>query len=152
MPVGSTGTIAGGPQTGSGYTWYMVNWANGYSGWSVQDYLAITQSDGVTLVSKAIADGTTEQAGAAFTQSWTMRNSGTSTWTTGTYGYTLNFESGSRMGATTTYVTLANPVVPGSTVTISVPLTALPRPAATRRRGGCTPPPPAAPGRPSATP
>ena len=80
--------------------------------------------DGATLVSKAIADGTTEQAGAAFTQSWTMRNSGTSTWTTGTYGYTLNFESGSRMGATTTYVTLANPVAPGSTVTISVPLTA----------------------------
>ncbi|MEI6077838.1 MAG: DUF6531 domain-containing protein, partial [Verrucomicrobiota bacterium] len=37
---GSQGTIASGPQSASGYTWWYINWANGYSGWSVQDYIA----------------------------------------------------------------------------------------------------------------
>ena len=40
---GAIGTISGGPQTGSGYTWWYIDWKNGFSGWSVQDYLqAIT--------------------------------------------------------------------------------------------------------------
>ena len=84
----------------------------------------VAGQDGARFVSKTIADGTQEQATAAFTQIWTMRNSGTSTWTTGLQGYTLNFESGSQMGAAQTYVTLANPVAPGGTATFSVAMTA----------------------------
>src|SRR5262249_4759087 len=36
-PDGSRGTIAGGPASGSGFTWWSVNWDNGFSGWSVQN-------------------------------------------------------------------------------------------------------------------
>src|SRR5438132_712633 len=67
--------------------------------------------DGGTLVSKTLADGTQENAGSAFTQSWTMRNSGTTTWSPGTYGYTINFTSGSQMGGAS-YITLANSLAP----------------------------------------
>jgi hypothetical protein len=39
--AGEQGVIFGGPQTGSGYTWWNINWDDGYSGWSVQDGLAV---------------------------------------------------------------------------------------------------------------
>jgi hypothetical protein len=38
--VDSRGTISSGPASGSGFTWWNINWDNGFSGWSVQDYLA----------------------------------------------------------------------------------------------------------------
>lgn len=41
MPSGSIGEIHSGPSTGSGYTWWQVQWSgNGLIGYSVQDYLA----------------------------------------------------------------------------------------------------------------
>jgi Divergent InlB B-repeat domain len=36
---GSQGTITSGPTSANGYTWWDISWNNGYSGWSVQDYL-----------------------------------------------------------------------------------------------------------------
>jgi uncharacterized protein YraI len=45
MPAGTTGTVVGGPQTGSGYTWWQVQTSLG-TGWAVQDWLA--ETDGGT--------------------------------------------------------------------------------------------------------
>ena len=41
---GSRGAISSGPQSGSGYTWWYINWDDGYSGWSAQDYLVSVPS------------------------------------------------------------------------------------------------------------
>jgi uncharacterized protein YraI len=38
---GSRGIVIGGPQSANGFTWYQITWDNGYSGWSVQDYLIL---------------------------------------------------------------------------------------------------------------
>jgi hypothetical protein len=40
QPLGATGTIAGGPVSQQGYTWWSVNYDNSCDGWSVQDYLS----------------------------------------------------------------------------------------------------------------
>jgi len=42
---GSKGTIASGTsQTANGYTWWYINWDNGYTGWSAQNYLQLIPS------------------------------------------------------------------------------------------------------------
>ncbi|MCO5218946.1 MAG: SH3 domain-containing protein [Thermomicrobiales bacterium] len=38
LPSGTTGTVIGGPSTGSGYTWWKIQTSRG-TGWSVQDWL-----------------------------------------------------------------------------------------------------------------
>jgi D-alanyl-D-alanine carboxypeptidase len=38
LPAGTTGTITGGPQSASGYTWWSVSTGRG-SGWVVQDWI-----------------------------------------------------------------------------------------------------------------
>ncbi len=45
MPAGTTGKVVGGPQTGSGYTWWQLETSYG-TGWAVQDWL--TETDGGT--------------------------------------------------------------------------------------------------------
>jgi hypothetical protein len=37
--LGSMGTVAGGPTTAGGHTWWQVNWDNGLSGWSIGEYI-----------------------------------------------------------------------------------------------------------------
>ena len=82
-------------------------------------------ADGATLISQTIADGTVMSPGQVFTKTWTLRNSGTTTWTPGGQGHTLNFAAGSdRMDAAATALTLANPIAPNGQVTFSVQLTA----------------------------
>lgn len=82
-------------------------------------------ADGATLISQTIADGTVMSPGQVFTKTWTLRNSGTTTWTPGAQGHTLNFAAGSdRMDAAATALTLANPIAPNGQVTFSVQLTA----------------------------
>lgn len=71
------------------------------------------------FVSETIADNTVEQANATFTKSWTLKNTGTCTWTT---AYTLTLDSGEAMGGGS--VNLTQDVAPGATVTVSVNLTA----------------------------
>ena len=67
-----------------------------------------------------VPDGTKYDPGATFTKTWRLRNIGTCTWTT---GYTMVFDSGEKMG-TTTSVPLPNSVAPGQTVDVSVNMTA----------------------------
>jgi hypothetical protein len=72
------------------------------------------------FVSETIPDGTAFTPGAAFTKTWTLKNAGTCTWST---GYSLVFDSGSQMGAPAS-VPLTAAVAPGATVTLSAAMTA----------------------------
>lgn len=67
-----------------------------------------------------IADGTIVQPGETFVKTWRVRNSGTTTWTT---GYSLRFVSGDRMGAPNS-VPMPCEVKPGDVVDLSVTLRA----------------------------
>lgn len=67
-----------------------------------------------------VPDGTRYDAGATFTKTWRLRNSGTCTWTT---SYTMAFERGTQMGSTAS-VAMPSSVAPGSTVDVSVNMTA----------------------------
>jgi hypothetical protein len=67
--LGSPGTIVDGPQPGNAYTWWYINWDNGYSGWSVQDYLTLITS---TPTISSIFPVT----GANFAQTITVNGSG----------------------------------------------------------------------------
>jgi hypothetical protein len=66
-----------------------------------------------------IPDNTTIDAGRAFTKTWSLLNNGTCTWST---SYSLQFDSGDEMGGST--VAVGSSIAPGSTVSISVRLTA----------------------------
>jgi hypothetical protein len=49
--IGAFGTVMNGPQTGSGYTWWQINFDSGVDGWVVQDYLTKVTLAGATTVS-----------------------------------------------------------------------------------------------------
>ena len=67
-----------------------------------------------------VPDGEQKAANATFVKTWRLRNSGTCTWST---GYSVVFVSGNAMGGPATQA-LTGSIVPGSTVDISVNLTA----------------------------
>ncbi len=67
-----------------------------------------------------IPDNTYISPGTTFTKTWTLKNSGSCTWTT---GYALVFASGEQMGGQT-YTNLPGNVLPGQTINVSVNLTA----------------------------
>ena len=66
-----------------------------------------------------IPDNTVITAGATFTKTWALQNTGSCTWTT---GYTINFLSGTQMGGKATNLTAS--VAPSANVQVSVSLTA----------------------------
>ena len=118
------------PTTAGTYTeqWRMNSASNSAFGDTPTITIVVPQAataDGATYVSKTIPDNTTENAGASFTQTWTMKNTGTSVWTSGTYGYTFN-RVGSTvvLGESTYYVQLGSAVSPGGTATFSMQFTA----------------------------
>ena len=43
---GTTGTVTGGPTNANGYNWWSISYANGISGWSVEDYLQAYTAQG----------------------------------------------------------------------------------------------------------
>src|SRR5438874_2470055 len=55
-------------------------------------------ADSASYVGQTIADGTAEPAGQNFTKTWTIKNSGTTTWNS---GYSLQYVSGSVCAHTT---------------------------------------------------
>ena len=69
-------------------------------------------------VSQSIADDTIFLPSEAFTITWRLKNTGTSTWTV---GYALRFYSGNTFGAPTE-VLLNRVALPGETVDISIPM------------------------------
>lgn len=66
-------------------------------------------------------DNTVVEAGAAFTKTWRLKNTGSCTWTS---SYVLLFDSGDQMGASATAAITSGSIAPGETVDISVNLTA----------------------------
>lgn len=125
---GQQGIVTAGPTNATlnevPHVWYNVSWSTApTSGWSAEEGLDKVLTDGASFVSKTISDNTTMTPGQNFTQVFRMRNSGTTTWTPGANDYTLNFVSGSQMGAPS-YVTLTSSVSPGNEVDISITMTA----------------------------
>jgi hypothetical protein len=83
--------------------------------------LAGTLADRAEFVADVtVPDGSNYSGGAAFTKTWRMKNTGTSTWTS---AYSLIFLNGSQMNAPAT-VSLQGDVPPGQTVDITVNMAA----------------------------
>ena len=101
--VGPSGTIAVG----------------GYSTIWVQ--IVVTGSDAATFVSETIPDNTQEAAGAGYSQVWTIKNSGTTTWGS---SYTLQYVSGNAGCNHAAAATLSVPIVPNASVNWSLNCTA----------------------------
>jgi len=80
-----------------------------------------TSGDKVTFVADVtIPDGTVLSPGAAFTKTWKLQNTGTTTWTT---SYSLEFVSGQDMG-TVKSVPISTSVAPGAQIDVSVDMLA----------------------------
>jgi len=71
-------------------------------------------------VSQSIADDTVFAPGQTFTMTWTLKNSGTSTWTA---AYLLRYYSGNTFGATKE-IAIGREVLPGGQIDISLQMTA----------------------------
>ena len=79
-----------------------------------------TKTDAATYVSETIPDNTKVNGGASFTKTWTIRNSGTSTWNS---SYKLRWVSGS-LSTSHSDIPISGSVAPGGTYTFSVPMKA----------------------------
>ncbi len=77
-------------------------------------------ADGATFVSETIPDNTVMNAGQGFTKTWTIRNSGTTTWNS---NYKLRWVSGGNL-SNHNDVAITSTVPPGGSYTFSVPMTA----------------------------
>lgn len=71
-------------------------------------------------IGQSITDNTKFDPGQTFTMTWTVKNAGTTTWTT---AYCFRFFSGEQLGAPAT-IQMPKEVKPGDTVELSVPMTA----------------------------
>jgi hypothetical protein len=71
-------------------------------------------------VSQSIADDTVFKPGEAFTMTWTLKNTGTSTWTT---GYLLRFFAGNTFGAPKE-IPISRAVTPGGEIDIAIQMKA----------------------------
>jgi hypothetical protein len=71
-------------------------------------------------VSQSVADGTIFAPGQAFTITWRLKNTGTSTWTD---GYLLRYYSGDTLGATKE-IPIGQEVLPGGEIDISIDMKA----------------------------
>jgi hypothetical protein len=86
--------------------------------------LPVTQ-DRVEWISQVPADGTVMSPNAAFKVSWTIKNVGQSTWTT---GFSIRHFSGDRMGVGLTGAySFPKQVLPGETVTLTIDFIAPPQ-------------------------
>lgn len=85
-PIGSTGTVLGGPTVANGYTWWEIDWSNStLQGWSVQTYLAVLSSPTSTPTSTTSFDFSLSNNGAAtVTQGGSVVRSITTTLSAGT--------------------------------------------------------------------
>ncbi len=77
-------------------------------------------TDRAAFIGETVLDDTVFKPGTAFTKTWTLRNAGTCTWTT---GYALSFYDGEQMGGPNA-VPLSKSVAPGESITVAVDLTA----------------------------
>jgi hypothetical protein len=71
-------------------------------------------------VSQSIPDDTTFAPSEVFTITWTLKNTGTSTWTA---GYLLRYYSGNTFGASK-QISMGREILPGGVIDISIPMKA----------------------------
>ncbi len=84
-----------------------------------------TTTSNSQLVSQSVPVGSQESAGASFTDTVTMQNSGTTTWTNGVNGFTFNRSGTAEFGESSFYTTLnQSSVSAGSDGTYTLSLTA----------------------------
>ncbi|MBI4605151.1 MAG: hypothetical protein HY721_24570, partial [Planctomycetes bacterium] len=76
--------------------------------------------DAATFVSETVPDGSSFAPGASFTKSWTLKNSGSTTWAS---TYKLSYVSGA-LSTSQADVPVTGSVAPGGTFTFSVPMRA----------------------------
>src|SRR3989442_538799 len=74
-----------------------ANTPNPTFGDTVTVTVVVSATDGATFVTQTVAAGTRASVEQTFTDVVTMHNSGSSTWTTGYYGYTLNRQTTSAL-------------------------------------------------------
>ncbi len=128
--AGSTGTISNGPYSGSGYTWWYINWDNGYTGYSVQDYLAVIPGS-FTLSGNAYCN-TTPPVAPAVNLTWGAASGATSYdlyrngWLYSSGITITSFDNNANVtaGQTYTYYVIAknaNGSTQSNTITVSVP-------------------------------
>jgi hypothetical protein len=80
----------------------------------------VNTNNKAAYVSQTIPDGTVFEPGETFTMTWTVKNVGTTTWTT---AYLLRFFAGNTFGAAREYP-LSREVAPNDTIEISIPMKA----------------------------
>ncbi|MGE0084700.1 MAG: NBR1-Ig-like domain-containing protein [Desulfococcaceae bacterium] len=90
--------------------------------WALIKVPAVTLTDKAGWVTETIPDYTPFAGGASFTKTWTIKNTGTSTWTS---SYKLRYVSNTagRM-STVSEVAISGSVAPGGTYKFSVPMKA----------------------------
>lgn len=87
--------------------------------------ISVPSTDGATFVSETIADGTSKSAGSSFTKTWTIRNSGSSTWSTSwCLRYVSDTVPAGYLSTSRSNRCLSSSVAPGSSYTFSVAMTA----------------------------
>ena len=93
----------------------------------------LLSTDGASLIAQTVANNAVELPGAFFSQTWTIKNTGTTTWSSGTSGYTLNLVGSDVLGITSptpdtnaghyhvvTVVNGGGSVAPGATATFTM--------------------------------
>jgi hypothetical protein len=80
---------------------------------------AATAPDKMLYVSQTVADGTKVAPGTQFTQSWVLKNVGTTTWNS---TYRVRFYGGNRLGVDD--FEIGKTIAPNSTITLTVQMTA----------------------------
>ena len=130
VPLGTRGTVVGGPTSANGFVWWRINWDTGSSGWSVQDFLAVVPGN-FTASGNAYCN-TSPPAGPAVLLSWTA-SAGASSYTvfrngtslaSGLTGTTFDNNANVVAGQTYTYfvrATNANGTTNSNTISVSVP-------------------------------
>ncbi len=100
QPLGTAGTIIGGPIVASGFTWWNINYATGIDGWSGQDNLVVT-SVGTTGTIYTLTTPTTTGGSVSGAGTYTSGQVVTVTASPAT-GYTFSSWSGDCTGTSTT--------------------------------------------------
>ena len=93
----------------------------------------LLSTNAALLVSQTVTANTVELPGAFFSETWTMKNTGTTTWTPGTSGYTLNLAGTDVLGVTSptpdsnaghyhpiTVIDSGKSIAPGATATFTM--------------------------------
>jgi len=128
--TGALGTVAGGPTSGSGFTWYNVTFDTAPSGWIVQDGLALAPSPGSFTISAVARCDTASPVAPAIKLTWSASSNATSyevyrngslyTTVTGlTYDNTLNVVAGQTYSY---YVVAKNSTGTTQSNSVSVPV------------------------------